>query len=256
MSNPVNVTADLFRRLRHGHERDGVVVLCEVGDGAGFRNSGRTDAIAMQTWPSKKLCITGYELKATRQDWLRELNNAGKNAVWQAQCHEWYIVAPKGIVNLTELPSNWGLMVPSGKHGLRIASRATDSRRVSTVPLDLLAAVFRAASKERDRMGNAARHEIRVEVRQSVTEEMTRIAAAAKKWEGQYRELADALGSRWDGLERLKEMAVAVRMLKKGDEDPRCLVRELRKRFEHTAGQLAQVEKRLDGKRRGAVAAR
>lgn len=131
------ITADLLSRLRQRYNRAGFVFLEGVGNGAGWGNSGWSDAIAMSTWPSKGLRLYGFEVKATRSDWLRELDKPQKNAEWQGACHEWYVVVPKGVVELAELPTAWGLMVPRGD-GLRIASRSERDAPTDAVALTLV----------------------------------------------------------------------------------------------------------------------
>jgi hypothetical protein len=248
-----NITADLFRRLQWRNNASGVILLCEVGDGGevaargryGFRNRGWSDAISMQTWPSKGLLVTGYEVKATRPDWLRELDEPEKNATWQKQCHEWYIVAPKDIVKLEELPDDWGLLVPRGADGLRIASRATVKAERGLVPLGLMAAVFRAAGNERRRLEGIARDEIREQEREILEKQIERSDRAAGDYRKKFEELGDALGSHWGNLDRLKERAVAIQSLERSGDDPKKLLAELRQRFERAASQIANIEESL-----------
>ena len=244
MSEPVD-TADLFRRLRVRSEAGGSVMLCEVGDSAGFRNKGWSDAISMQTWPSKKLLVTGYEVKATRRDWLRELDIPEKNAVWQKQCHEWYVVAPKDVVKLQELPLAWGLMVPRGVDGLRIAKRSeTNGQDRTTVSLELMAAVFRAASHELIHLEQAGKREIQEEERERVAEELGHLRREAKDWEQRHMELVDALGSRWDNFDKLKKRAAAIRQLENND-DFQALLLGLRKRLERAVALVKGAEESL-----------
>ncbi len=246
MSDPVDTT-DLFRRLRLRCKAGGSVMLCEVGDSAGFRNKGWSDAISMQTWPSKKLLVTGYEVKATRRDWLRELDIPEKNAVWQKQCHEWYVVAPKDIVKLEELPKAWGLMVPRGADGLRIAKRSeTNGQDRTTVSLELMAAVFRAASHELTHLEQAGRRAVQEEERERVAGELERLEREAKDWEERHMELVDALGSRWDSFDKLKKIAAAVRQLQATDiDDVVSLVRHRRERLEQGVAALRAIENGL-----------
>lgn len=236
------ITADLFRRLRERNNGSGGIVLCEVGDGAGFRNRGWSDAISMQTWPSKKLVVTGYEVKATRSDWLRELDDPAKNEKWQKQCHEWYIVAPKGVVELPELPMGWGLLVPRGEDGLRIASRADIKTDRESVPLGLMAAVFRAADHERRNLEGIARREMREEAVADLADELERSEKIANQWREKFEGIAGALGSPWENLEKLKRRATAVRELENEHDDPKKLLRDLRTRLERTAAELQRVE--------------
>jgi hypothetical protein len=237
-------TADLFRRLRLRDSRQtGVVVLCEVGNGAGFGNSGWTDAVSMQTWPSKELTITGYEVKATRADWLRELNSPDKNRTWQKHCHEWYVVAPSKIVELAELPAGWGLMVPSGNDGLRIAARA-QMKPTESIPLKLVAAIFRAAANERQRFERAARDELRKEEEQRLGESLERHRREAREWEQRHMELVEALGNRWESMDKLRARAEAVRALE-GDDRLRTKLEQLRIDHERRVETLKRVEKDL-----------
>ena len=142
-----DITDDLMQRLRLRYNDAGWVILEGVGNGAGYGNSGWSDAIAMQTWPSKGLTVIGFEVKATKADWKREMNKPSKNVEWQGACDEWYVVAPKDVVNLAELPTSWGLMVPMGENGLQIASRCERDRSAVSPSRSLLAAVFRAQSR-------------------------------------------------------------------------------------------------------------
>ncbi len=244
--SPHDITSDLFRRLRL-RSINGVILLCEVGDGAGFRNRGWSDAVSMQTWPSKKLFLTGYEVKATRKDWLRELDKPEKNERWQTQCHEWYIVAPKDIVRLEELPTGWGLMIPRGDDGLRIAARSDrNGAGEKTIALDLLAAVFRSADNERRRLEKIARDEIREEERQRLEKQMERTEKDGRNYRDSYEELAEALGSRWEDLKVLKKRAEAVRLMRDEHDDPAKSVRDLRLRHERVATRLGEIEKSIE----------
>lgn len=243
---PSEITRDLFDRLRC-RERDGEIFLLEVGDGAGFGNRGWSDAISMQTWPSKGLVIRGYEVKATRSDWLRELDNPEKNREWQKACDEWYVVAPKGVVVLEELPPAWGLLVPKGDLQLRIASRPeASSSSDGIISRDLLAAIFRAAANERKALENDARGEIEEAVEKLHRTQMERYQREARDWEKRHMELVEALGGhRWDDLGRLKKFAAAVHAVDSNGEDPKKLLAALRKKLEMTVTRIENIENDL-----------
>ena len=243
---PSEITRDLFDRLRL-RERDGEIFLLEVGDGAGFGNRGWSDAISMQTWPSKDLVIRGYEVKATRSDWLRELDNPEKNRKWQQACDEWYVVAPKGVVVLEELPPAWGLLVPKGELQLRIASRpGAPSSYKGIISRGLLAAVFRAAANERKALETDARREIEENVEKRHRAQMERYQREARDWEKRHMELVEALGGhRWDDFGKLKKLAAAVRQIEANGDDPKKLLAELRTRFERTASRIENIENDL-----------
>jgi len=73
------------------------------------------DALALNLYPSKDCEIHGFEIKCTRGDWLSELKNVDKTNEFKQFCHRWWIVAPRDIIKIEELPKDWGLMIPKGK---------------------------------------------------------------------------------------------------------------------------------------------
>lgn len=117
--------ADLVSMIRGSHRADrGWAVLTQVCNDTGGKD--RTcDAIALSTWKSdgnKKL--HGFEVKTTRSDWVREMQDLDKSETFAKHCDYWWIVAPAGVVKLEELPATWGLMEPVG-NGLKVRRPAT-----------------------------------------------------------------------------------------------------------------------------------
>lgn len=82
----------------------------EVGNGTGANGSGYADAIAVALFPSMGLKLDGFEIKSIRSDWLKELNHPEKSYDFVRHSDRWWIVAPKGVVNIDEVPKNWGYM--------------------------------------------------------------------------------------------------------------------------------------------------
>jgi len=216
------ITEDLCRRLRRRFSGGGKIILFEVGNGAGFANSGWSDAIAMQTWPSKGLTVTGFEVKATRSDWLKELDRPAKNREWQDACHEWYIVAFPKIIQLPELPAPWGLLVPRGADGLRIAKRAL-CRVTEQVPIELLAATFRAAGSLQDKAIRLLKDQIHREISQQFEANVRSAEAAREDMARRLAKLKRALGSNWDSDKTLLARAQAIQAV-----DAKTLLRNLR----------------------------
>jgi hypothetical protein len=202
-------TDDLARRLRARCDGTGEVLLFEVGDGPGFKNRGWSDAISMQTWPSKGLALTGYEIKASRSDWLRELDQPAKNKTWQGVCHAWYIVAPKGVVHLEELPATWGLMIPVGDHRLRIASRS-EQPGVNEISLKLLTAIFRAVGNHMEHATRRINDEARRDAAQKVEATIQSLRLELRETTEVLAEIKGALGSRWSSLSEIKAVAMAL----------------------------------------------
>lgn len=110
---------DMRERLRAYHEGPEWVLQFEVGNGTGGNVKSHADAVAMSIWPSRGYRIIGYEIKVSRNDWLREMKQPQKADVVAKWCDAWFLVAPADIVNEAEIPESWGWMVPAAK-SLRI----------------------------------------------------------------------------------------------------------------------------------------
>lgn len=96
-------------RKRYSEEREWVTAE-EVGNRTGYGQSRRCDFMAMNLYPSKGLALHGHEIKVARSDWLNEIQDPSKAGAFTKYCHYWWIVAPKGVVKLEELPADWGYM--------------------------------------------------------------------------------------------------------------------------------------------------
>jgi hypothetical protein len=67
-------------------------------------NGFRMDALAIKkSWAHP--CITGYEIKVSRSDWLKDT----KFTNYMEYCNELWVVCPAGVVIPTEIPANVGL---------------------------------------------------------------------------------------------------------------------------------------------------
>lgn len=115
------ITADLMARLQRHYIKPGEIMpggmfLPEVTLG-----SRRADALYVGFFQTRGKWLVGHEVKASRADWLHELDQPAKAEVWGSQCHSWYVVAPStDIVRPEELPDGWGLMVPNARTTTRM----------------------------------------------------------------------------------------------------------------------------------------
>lgn len=87
--------------------------ISQVRNATGYAPVARTaDAIVMSLWPSRGLELIGFEIKISRSDWIKELQTPEKADVISKYCDRWYVVVSnRNIVQTSELPPNWGLMV-------------------------------------------------------------------------------------------------------------------------------------------------
>lgn len=84
------------------------VVMFEYGAPG---NSGSVaDALAVNTLPSRNYKLIAFEFKASRSDWKREKRDGQKADYFVRMADEFYLVAPKGVVEEAEIPDGWGYL--------------------------------------------------------------------------------------------------------------------------------------------------
>lgn len=118
-------------KKRHAYEANGLskawIYVEEVRISTGFfplrgtsidpiiraASDQRIDAFALHTWPSKKYRRVAYEVKASRSDLRRELDQPEKCEVALALSNEFFLVAPTDVLigGITDdFPETWGVM--------------------------------------------------------------------------------------------------------------------------------------------------
>jgi hypothetical protein len=140
-------TSELMALLRERYPKDQYAFFTEVPNGTGSHANRHADALAMSLWPSRGLHLTGFELKVSRSDWVKELKNPAKAESFARYCHFWYlVVASESIVTEGELPPNWGLMAPTaGKLKVVAQAKILEPEAMS---LTFIAGLFRAAQNQ------------------------------------------------------------------------------------------------------------
>lgn len=170
-------THDIKAALRRFYKPSEFALMFEVGNTTGTGVARHADAIAMNLWPSRGMTIEGVEIKVSRSDWRRELDNPAKSEPVQKFCDQWWIVAPEGIVQEIELPALWGLRVVSPNLSIRTVKVAP---KLDAMPPSrgFIAAMLRRAS-EADAAEVNALVEAKLIAERSRIEE--RVAAEVKK---------------------------------------------------------------------------
>lgn len=101
--------------------------LTEVRNSVGFSSKVRTaDAMAMSLWPSRGLYMTGFEVKVSRADWKKELEQPEKAEELARFCKMWFVACPDKIIDKDEVPPGWGLIHVKGDGGLRYVKPAPE----------------------------------------------------------------------------------------------------------------------------------
>jgi len=134
------------------------VVLEQVPDGTGMHQGHWIDAVVFSLWESHGLLRSAFEIKVSRSDFIRELQNPLKHQ-WALECfHEFWFVAPQDVIQIDELPPSIGWMCPRGSK-LVIKRHAVQNPNPKLDDV-LLAAFMRAAAKEIGKVSRATTKDI------------------------------------------------------------------------------------------------
>lgn len=110
----MNAAARLLDALEHclHANRSEWMFLRELraGTGRGNASSQRIDAFALNCYPYKSLKRICYEVKTSRADYLLELKQPLKRRIGMRYSNEFYFVTPAGLINVSELPAECGLI--------------------------------------------------------------------------------------------------------------------------------------------------
>lgn len=144
----MNITArDIIKLLRKRHEED--VFYTEVTIEFGRR---RMDAWAMKkSWANA--LVTAYEIKVNRQDFLQD------KAIpdYMDFCNEMYVVAPRGVLEVDELPEGCGYIEVS-KNGARLFTKKKAKYRECVLPEQFLRSIlFAKAGNIHEQLDSADR---------------------------------------------------------------------------------------------------
>lgn len=166
----------------------------EVADGTGARQSRWVDAVAMSCWPSRGLRVLGFEVKASRSDWLREKKNPGKSCAVQDYCDEWYLVSTSGVLlDPWELPQTWGHLEFDGRK--LVTKKPAPALSAAPLSREFVASLLRRAGQaDKDVVAAAVAEqcaEVQAEIDKRVAaavEQRTRAASAAEQACAAFRE--------------------------------------------------------------------
>lgn len=123
--------ASIIELLEAKHAKDVFVGECKTGRTWGGAPL-RLDAWAMtRSWV--RLKMTGYEIKESRGDFLRDEKWHG----YRQYCHELSFVCPHGLIKPDELPADIGLLYAS-KTKTRLFTKKKAARREIEIPVDVL----------------------------------------------------------------------------------------------------------------------
>ena len=138
--------ADYLERTRYGSEQ--WAVFREVRNATGFvkKVERYADMLAVSVWPSRGIYLEGVEIKVSRSDWLKELRNPQKADAFFDYCRHWFIAAPKGVVEKSEVPATWGFIELTTKRH-RVVKQPEENSNPKPLDLLLFASLIRHLKK-------------------------------------------------------------------------------------------------------------
>lgn len=142
--------ADIRQRLHERYPFPKWAAFDELRDAAGFGARSTCDFFAMHTWPSKAFLRVAVEIKVSRGDFLRELDNPGKRAQFEAWAHEFYFAAPARLIKPEEVPEGCGLLEATHKTlRARVRAKQRDPEDFDT---SFVATLLRASAEARQKV--------------------------------------------------------------------------------------------------------
>lgn len=138
---------NLMDLVRKRHDGPAWIVVEECGNGTGYNVSRHADAVALGVWPSRGYELHGYELKRSRGDVQKELDDPSKaDAVGKFCDYWWLVVEDLAIIDGLVIPETWGILVPK-RNVLRVHRKAP-KRDATPVNRAFVAALTRRITAE------------------------------------------------------------------------------------------------------------
>lgn len=156
--DPMRVPLEKLIEKRHA-DRTQWAVIHELRAGVGFSQRGvdrRIDVAAFNCWPSKGLHRVAYEMKRSRGDFMREIDNPKKRQWVEANFHQTYFVVSHGVCKPEEVPESWGLFVATKAGDKLIRKKAAQHRDIEPLPELVALSAIRALAEENHKL--SARH--------------------------------------------------------------------------------------------------
>lgn len=191
-------TSDVMVALRERYCQPEFAFFEEVGD-AGSRSRVYADGVAINMWASRSYALSGFEVKVSRSDWLRELKQPNKAEPIIIRCDHFYLVAPDDVYLPDEVPPSWGIL--SYKDGALREKRKAPLLEAKPITREFVAQMFRRAhvnetadiKKHVDKALADERASIQRRIDDAVKYKLRELQRDADKW----TEVEKAVGKTW-----------------------------------------------------------
>ncbi len=138
-------SCDIVKRLHERYDSPRYSAFTELRN-SNTTNSRRTiDFFAIGNW-SKTVDSVAVEVKISRSDFQRELDDPSKRELWEKEAMECWFAIPAGLIKPEEIPEGWGLLEVCGE-GLR-SKRKAPQRRVEQSKAVMRSMIRRASEEE------------------------------------------------------------------------------------------------------------
>lgn len=143
MKDVKHTEGSLQRLIGKRYSAPAFATLLHVRNQTGFRRTVRTaDALTMSLYPSRGLEVMGFEIKCSRTDWKKELEDPTKAEEILRFCDRWWVVvADNMIVQPGELPPTWGLL--EAKKDCLVCKAEAPKLTPQTISREFLAGILR-----------------------------------------------------------------------------------------------------------------
>lgn len=117
------------------------------------------DVAVVNLWPSDGAHRSAFEVKVSRADFMKEMQDPTKNA-WARECFDYfyYVTAPGVVKSIDEIPEGCGWMLCTEKRVL--VKKAARRREKVTLDSELLAALCRSSQQWAEERLRTAREDI------------------------------------------------------------------------------------------------
>lgn len=198
----------------------------EVPDGTGSKKNRTADAIAIGLWGKNQKQFHAFEVKSSRSDWTRELEDPDKSASWRGVCSSFWLVAGRGVAKIEEVPPDWGFLeVSANGSSLKLRKQPATVVRPS-VSLNVVGAIVRRAldtlpDRHKERLTEAndqyqlgyAAGRLREKTQAELA--VNHVNNRTQHLEGVVKRLSDLMGQ---NVEYLQPDAIVARLVKAGTQ--------------------------------------
>lgn len=99
-----------------------------ISVGYGYYSDRKIDLFAIHCHPSKRNERVAYEIKVSRSDFTREINNPMKRTAGMLFSNRFYFAAPRGLIKPAEIPDDCGLVeIEDGTPTIRLKAPYRES---------------------------------------------------------------------------------------------------------------------------------